>query len=553
MADNRLAGNDYTIHISITQKGAREAKAKIYELAEGVKQLKQSAQNSNALQKMEVGFKKITAPSKKAGEAMADFAYRLKSIVLYRFVRGLLTQISNAIKEGNKNLYEYSKQVGTDFAPAMDKLATSALYLKNAFATLFAPLASQFAQWIDVIVDKIVEVINLFSRFMALLSGKGMYSKALKHQKAYNDSLASGSKKAKDFITSIDELNVLNDNGGSGGASAENYGAMFEEEETGTWKDFLANTNFIPTILEIAKGIALVTLALKTLKAEGFTGLLGDLETLAEKAVGIILIFDGLKGAVEAVTMMIENGVSGEGIAKLLARIGEVMLGVAVFTGKLHEVFTLKFALIAGIIATVVFAITKFGETWDNVVHGVKTLLSGFKDFLEGDWSGGITKVFRGLGEVILSVAIGAVNIVFKTINWIADALNWIQEQLGVTIYQFGKLKLLSVDQFMGNKITHGLKGASFASGGFPEQGQLFIAREAGAEMVGNINGRTAVANNDQIVQAVSNGVFNAMSEALSGQGDRPIMVYLDGQKIYDNQKKIAQNKGYSLGMGVFG
>jgi hypothetical protein len=52
-----------------------------------------------------------------------------------------------------------------------------------------------------------------------------------------------------------------------------------------------------------------------------------------------------------------------------------------------------------------------------------------------------------------------------------------------------------------------------FASGGFPSTGQLFIAREAGPEMVGTIGGRTAVANNDQIVESVSRGVADANAE----------------------------------------
>ena len=50
-----------------------------------------------------------------------------------------------------------------------------------------------------------------------------------------------------------------------------------------------------------------------------------------------------------------------------------------------------------------------------------------------------------------------------------------------------------------------------FASGGFPDAGQLFIAREAGAEMVGSLGGHTAVANNDQIVDGIREGVEAAM------------------------------------------
>lgn len=51
------------------------------------------------------------------------------------------------------------------------------------------------------------------------------------------------------------------------------------------------------------------------------------------------------------------------------------------------------------------------------------------------------------------------------------------------------------------------------ATGGLMTTGQMFIAREAGPEMVGTIGGRTAVANNDQIVSGVANGVASANAE----------------------------------------
>lgn len=58
---------------------------------------------------------------------------------------------------------------------------------------------------------------------------------------------------------------------------------------------------------------------------------------------------------------------------------------------------------------------------------------------------------------------------------------------------------------------TLGVK--EYASGGFPAQGQLFISRESGPEMVGTIGGSTAVANNDQIVAGIQNGVAAANAE----------------------------------------
>lgn len=58
------------------------------------------------------------------------------------------------------------------------------------------------------------------------------------------------------------------------------------------------------------------------------------------------------------------------------------------------------------------------------------------------------------------------------------------------------------------------------ADGGFVDTGELFVAREAGPELVGRINGKTAVANNDQIVSGISSGVYNAMIGAMS-KGNR--------------------------------
>ena len=59
-------------------------------------------------------------------------------------------------------------------------------------------------------------------------------------------------------------------------------------------------------------------------------------------------------------------------------------------------------------------------------------------------------------------------------------------------------------------------KITGFADGGFPQQGQYFLARERGPELVGTIGGKTAVANNNQIVQSVSDGVFNALAPVLT-------------------------------------
>jgi len=87
------------------------------------------------------------------------------------------------------------------------------------------------------------------------------------------------------------------------------------------------------------------------------------------------------------------------------------------------------------------------------------------------------------------------------------------------------------------------LKVSWYAQGGFPDTGELFIAREAGPELVGSIGGRTAVVNNDQIVAAVSEGVAKAVSEVL-GKGDSSGDVVLKiGELEFGRISKAAINK----------
>lgn len=94
-------------------------------------------------------------------------------------------------------------------------------------------------------------------------------------------------------------------------------------------------------------------------------------------------------------------------------------------------------------------------------------------------------------------------------------------------------------------------KVKQFATGGFPSAGQLFIAREAGAELVGSIGNRAAVANNDQIVEAVSAGVYNALMSAQSGSGGEiNVTVYLDGEQIEASTRATRQRRGATIATG---
>lgn len=75
-----------------------------------------------------------------------------------------------------------------------------------------------------------------------------------------------------------------------------------------------------------------------------------------------------------------------------------------------------------------------------------------------------------------------------------------------------------------------------YAGGGLPKSAEVFMAREAGPELVGRIGARTAVVNNDQIVASVSDGVYRAVSAAMgNGNGQAVnlcLQLIMDGKQV---------------------
>jgi len=92
---------------------------------------------------------------------------------------------------------------------------------------------------------------------------------------------------------------------------------------------------------------------------------------------------------------------------------------------------------------------------------------------------------------------------------------------------------------------------AFYANGGFPEMGQMFMANEAGPEMVGRIGNRTAVVNNDQIVEAVASGVSRAISGMMSGNSNQPIIIKIGDETVYNGVAKNISSKNNQYGYSV--
>lgn len=92
-----------------------------------------------------------------------------------------------------------------------------------------------------------------------------------------------------------------------------------------------------------------------------------------------------------------------------------------------------------------------------------------------------------------------------------------------------------------------------FAEGGFPDEGELFVANEAGPEMIGNIGNRTAVANNDQITTAIAKATYEAVSKALfeNQENEQQIVINLGNETLYKGMTRNRNQASNQYGITV--
>lgn len=226
---------------SLAQTATSAAKKGFGLLAAGAKKLTSALKNlvTTGAGKAVSGLKSVgksvvssfTRPFTDALGAYNKWKNAIGRIAFYRAVREAIKAVTDGFKTGMDNLYQYSRLVGTEFAPAMNSLATSALYLKNSLGAMAAPLVQALAPAIDFLIDKFVTLINVIGKAFAMLTGKSVYTQAKKHAVEYGEAANKASKATKDFLLGIDELNVLNDTASGAGGAAEDFGSMFEEVE----------------------------------------------------------------------------------------------------------------------------------------------------------------------------------------------------------------------------------------------------------------------------------------------------------------------------------
>lgn len=198
-------------------------------------------------------------------------------------------------------------------------------------------------------------------------------------------------------------------------------------------------------------------------------------------------------------------------------------------------------------------------EKWDETVKQWDSDISTWWEdhvlswFSKEKWTSGLSGVKDGFK--------GAFSAAFDAVKQLWNRFaNWLNEKLN---FDIDPIEIGGIRVFDGAEINLG-KIPTFASGGFPAAGQLFVARERGPELVGRIGSRTAVANNEQIVDAVARGVYMALNGSGTDEdalyrafrralADESIHAVLDSERTFKRMQKLAKEYKNRTGVPAFG
>ncbi len=236
---------------------------------------------------------------------------------------------------------------------------------------------------------------------------------------------------------------------------------------------------------------------------------------------GVYLVFNKVSTAIKNVSDTIDsvkNVITT--FNNLKTKVGKVIDQVPLLKdayGSLKSFFSTLFSKDSGIGKIVSDGFDFIKTQANGVISWIKNKFSGSSssgnkaNSLPGVGALGATKLPVGTGTLGIGAGVGLG--LSGGIQWWKDMIGtWkdSDKSAGTKVLESIKHTLWDLSP-IGALVNLGQKIFGFASGGFPDAGQLFIAREAGAEMVGSLGGHTAVANNDQIVEGIREGVEAAM------------------------------------------
>lgn len=181
-------------------------------------------------------------------------------------------------------------------------------------------------------------------------------------------------------------------------------------------------------------------------------------------------------------------------------------------------------------------------NTWTSICNGFLTAYTYINTYFISPLRYAVATVFDGLVGAVKAALNGVIYALNSALSWMFSGINGILSSLrnfSIAGYSpFAGLRTISVPQI-----------PMLANGGFPDAGQLFIANEAGPEMVGSIGGKTAVANNDQIVDGITYGVREANDDVVTA-------IYAVAQQIIaemrNQDNRNGSGGGYDFDRAVY-
>ena len=177
----------------------------------------------------------------KAASKASGFFSKLGSsfarIAFYRFLRTVIKEITQAVKEGIDNYYKWSQATNGPFAAAMDKLKSSASQMKNQVGAAFGTLLTSIMPVVNTLVNALTKLAKIITMVFSLLNGRSTYDEAVSGFEDVENAASGAGKAVKGLLAPWDELNVIGQEkgGGGGGALAESVEGLFEEKPIPTW------------------------------------------------------------------------------------------------------------------------------------------------------------------------------------------------------------------------------------------------------------------------------------------------------------------------------
>lgn len=267
--------------------------------------------------------------------------------------------------------------------------------------------------------------------------------------------------------------------------------------------------NVLNPLLEITEMVIINLIEDLTKKFEGFSTWCSNNERVVQYVTDLVISFLG----------SLFLYLSIRGVASLVKALATALVS---FANALTIVNIPLVITVAGF-AALLYGIIEISKNWDkmNNLEKVVTVLSVLAI------AATTAAIAVGAFQSAWSLGIAAAAIVAGVIAITAAVNNAVK-------------RAESLQTSISNTTAFGSSGGGgsrgYATGGFPEKGQYFYARENGIpELVGTIGNQTAVANNNQIIEGIKQGVIEAMKES---DFNTTTVVNLGNKTLYNEQKK---------------